>query len=34
LREFLKYKKKHPKNVQEIINLSTYVRLKVKSICI
>jgi 1-deoxy-D-xylulose-5-phosphate reductoisomerase len=34
LREFLKYKKKYPKSVQEIINLSTYVRLKVKSICI
>ena len=34
LREFIKYKKNHPKSVQEIINLSTYVRLKVNSICI
>ena len=34
LREFIKCKKKHPKSVQEIINLSTYVRLKVNSICI
>ena len=32
--EFIKYKKKHPKSVKEITNLSTYVRLKVNSICI
>ena len=34
LKEFQKYKKKNPKNIQEIHILSDYVRLKVNSLCI
>ena len=30
-KEFLKYKKINPKNISEIISLSEYVRLKVRS---
>ncbi len=31
---FLKYKNKEPKNVQDIINLNNFVRLKVRELCI
>ena len=34
LKEFQKYKKKNPKNIQDIHNLSNYVRLKLNSFCI
>ena len=34
LKEFIKYKKKYPKNVNEITNLNSYVRLKTKALCI
>ena len=34
LKEFQKYKKKEPRNIQDIHILSEYVRLKVKSFCI
>ena len=34
LKEFQKYKKKNPKNIQEIHILSDYVRLKVNSLCV
>ena len=34
LKEFQKFKKKKPKNIQDIHNLSNYVRLKVNSICV
>ena len=34
LNEFQKYKKKEPKNIQDIHILSKYVRLKVKSLCV
>ena len=33
-KEFQKYKKKIPKNIQDIHNLSDYVRLKVNSLCV
>ena len=31
---FLKYKKRSPKNYNELINLSNYVRLKTRTLCI
>ena len=31
---FTKYKKRSPKNYKELINLSNYVRLKTRSLCI
>ena len=34
LKEFQKYKKKIPKNIQDIHILSDYVRLKINSLCI
>jgi len=34
LKEFQKFKKKKPKNIQDIHNLSNYVRLKVNSLCV
>jgi 1-deoxy-D-xylulose-5-phosphate reductoisomerase len=34
LNEFIKYKKKYPKNVNEITKLNSYVRLKTKALCI
>ena len=33
-KEFLRYKKIKPKNIQDIHTLSKYVRLKVKSLCV
>ena len=32
--EFLKFKKKKPKNINEIIDLDQYVRLKIQSFCV
>ncbi len=34
LKEFQKYKKKNPKNIQDIHILSNYVRLKINSLCV
>ena len=34
LKIFLKYKKRAPKNYNELIKLSNYVRLKTRSLCI
>ena len=34
LKEFQKFKRKKPKNIQDIHNLSNYVRLKVNSLCV
>ena len=34
LKEFIKLKKKKPKNIKEINNLNDYVRLKIKKLCI
>ena len=34
LREFKPYFKKKPKNIKQIIKLSTYVKLKTKLICV
>ena len=34
LKEFQKYKKINPKNIEDIHNLSNYVRLKLNSFCI
>jgi 1-deoxy-D-xylulose-5-phosphate reductoisomerase len=34
LKEFAKYKKKSPQNINEITNLNSYVRLKTKALCI
>ena len=34
MKEFVKFKKRSPKNYNELINLSNYVRLKTKHLCI